>query len=165
MKSAWRPWNKFGRNTIHGDTMLSKDFKEFIELLNENDVRYLVVGGYAVAFHGQPRYTKDIDIWIGLSAENAENILKALKEFGFGTLELSPNDFLEEDQIIQLGYPPNRIDILTTLTALKFEDCYKARVDFEIEGVHIHFIDIENLKKNKLATGRSQDLADAESLQ
>ena len=145
--------------------MLSKDFREFIELLNEHNVRYLVVGGYAVAFHGHPRYTKDIDIWIELSAENAENILKALKEFGFGTLGLSPDDFLEGDQIIQLGYPPNRIDILTTLTGLKFEDCYEARVDFEIEGVHIHFIDIVNLRKNKLATGRSQDLADAESLQ
>jgi len=145
--------------------MLSKDFKEFIELLNEHNVRYLVVGGYAVAFHGHPRYTKDIDIWIELSLQNAENILEALKQFGFGSLDLSPDDFLEEDQIIQLGYPPNRIDILTTLTGMKFGDCYEARVEIEIEGLHIHFIDLENLKKNKLATGRSQDLADAENLQ
>ena len=145
--------------------MLSKDFKEFIELLNEHNVRYLVVGGYAVAFHGHPRYTKDIDIWIELSLQNAENILEALKEFGFGSLDLSLDDFLEGDQIIQLGYPPNRIYILTALTGLKFEDCYNARIEFDVEGLHIHFIDLENLKKNKLATGRLQDLADAENLQ
>ena len=145
--------------------MLSKDFKEFIELLNENDVRYLVVGGYAVALHGHPRYTKDIDVWIELSPDNAIKILAALKDFGFGSLDLKPHDFLESNQIIQLGYPPNRIDILTTLTDLKFEDCYEAKVRVEIQGLHIDFIDIENLKKNKRATGRPQDLADAKNLE
>ncbi|CAB1083066.1 hypothetical protein D1AOALGA4SA_10650 [Olavius algarvensis Delta 1 endosymbiont] len=145
--------------------MLSKDFKEFLELLNENKVKYLVVGGYAVAFHGHPRYTKDIDVWIELSPANANNILNALKEFGFGSLGLKPDDFLESDQIIQLGYPPNRIDILTSLKDLKFEDCYKTKVEVEIQGLHIDFIDIENLKKNKQATGRPQDLADAENLE
>jgi hypothetical protein len=145
--------------------MLSKDFKEFLELLNENKVKYLVVGGYAVAFHGHPRYTKDIDVWIELSPDNANNILNALKEFGFGSLGLKPDDFLESDQIIQLGYPPNRIDILTSLKDLKFEDCYKTKVEVEIQGLHIDFIDIENLKKNKRATGRPQDLADAENLE
>jgi hypothetical protein len=145
--------------------MLSKDFKEFIELLNENNVGYLVVGGYAVAFHGHPRYTKDLDVWIELSPDNANKILDALKKFGFGSLGLKPDDFLQSDQIIQLGYPPNRIDILTTLKDLSFEDCYKARVEVEIQGLHINFIDIENLKKNKRATGRPQDLADAENLE
>ena len=145
--------------------MLNKDFKEFIELLNENKVRYLVVGGYAVAFHGHPRYTKDLDVWIELSPDNAHSILNALKKFGFGSLDLKPDDFLESDQIIQLGYPPNRIDILTTLKDLKFEDCYEARVEVEIQGIHIDFIDIENLKRNKRATGRPQDLADAENLE
>jgi hypothetical protein len=145
--------------------MLSKDFKEFLELLNENKVKYLVVGGYAVAFHGHPRYTKDIDVWIELSPDNANNILNALKEFGFGSLGIKSDDFLESDQIIQLGYPPNRIDILTSLTDLKFEDCYKTKVEVEIQGLHIDFIDIENLKKNKRATGRPQDLADAENLE
>ena len=124
--------------------MLSKDFKEFLELLNENKVKYLVVGGYAVAFHGHPRYTKDIDVWIELSPDNANNLLNALKKFGFGSLGLKPDDFLESDQIIQLGYPPNRIDILTTLKDLKFEDCYKTKVEVEIQGLHIDFIDIEN---------------------
>jgi hypothetical protein len=145
--------------------MLSKDFKEFIELLNENKVRYLVVGGYAVAFHGHPRYTKDLDVWIELSPDNANKILEALKKFGFGSLGLKPDDFLESDQVIQLGYPPNRIDILMTLKDLKFEDCYKVKVEVEIQGLHIDFIDIDNLKKNKRATGRPQDLADAENLE
>ncbi len=145
--------------------MLSKDFGEFIELLNENKVRYLVGGGYAVAFHGDPRYTKDIDVWIELSPDNDNKILDALKIFGFGSWGLKTEDFLESDQIIQLGYPPNRIDILTTLKDLKFEDCYKTKVEVEIQGLHIDFIDIENLKKNKRATGRPQDLADAENLE
>lgn len=145
--------------------MLSKDFKEFIELLNAHNVRYLVVGGYAVAFHGYPRYTKDLDVWIELSPENADNILKALEEFGFGSLGLKAEDFLESDQIIQLGYPPNRIDILTALKEVKFEDCYKEKVGVEIQGLKINFIDLENLKHNKRATGRPQDLADAENLE
>ena len=144
--------------------MLSKDFKEFIELLNGHNVRYLVVGGYAVAFHGYPRYTKDLDVWIELSPENADNVLKALEEFGFGSLGLKSEDFLESDQIIQLGYPPNRIYILTTLKEIKFEDCYKARVEVDIQGLKINFIELENLKHNKRATGRPQDLADAENL-
>ena len=124
--------------------MLSKDFKEFVELLNAHEVRYLLVGGYAVAFHGHPRYTKDLDVWIELSQENADNILKALDKFGFGSLGLKSGDFLESDQIIQLGYPPNRIDILTTLKGLKFEDCYNAKVEVVIQGLKINFIDLEN---------------------
>jgi hypothetical protein len=145
--------------------MLSKDFKEFIQLLNENNVKYLVVGGYAVALHGYPRYTKDLDVWVELSFDNAGRILKALEKFGFGSLDLKADDFLEGDQIVQLGYPPNRIDILTTLKDLTFEDCYKSRVEIEIQGVHINFIDIDSLKKNKRATGRLQDLADVENLE
>jgi predicted nucleotidyltransferase len=145
--------------------MLSKDFKEFIESLNGHNVRYLVVGGYAVAFHGYPRYTKDLDVWIELSPENANNMIKALEEFGFGSLGLKIEDFLESDQIIQLGYPPNRIDILTTLKKLQFKDSYKARIEIEIQGIKINFIDLENLKLNKRATGRPQDLADAENLE
>jgi hypothetical protein len=124
-----------------------------------------VVGGYAVAFHGHPRYTKDLDVWIELSPENAGKIITALNDFGFGSLGLKTEDFLESDQIIQLGYPPNRIDILTTLKNTKFEDCYKERVEVEIQGLRINFIDLENLKQNKRATGRPQDLADAENLE
>jgi hypothetical protein len=121
LRSDWTHWSKSEKNTIYGDLVLSKDFKEFLELLNENNVKYLVLGGYAVAFHGHPRYPKDIDVWIELSPDNANNIMNALKEFGFGSLGLKTEDFLESDQIIQLGYPPNRIDILTTLKSLKFD--------------------------------------------
>lgn len=145
--------------------MLSKDFREFIELLNGNSVRYLIVGGYAVAFHGHPRYTKDLDVWIELSPDNATNMLNALVEFGFESSGLEADDFLEADQIIQLGYPPNRIDILTTLESLEFEDCYKTKVEAEIQGLRIDLIDIESLKRNKRSTGRPQDLADAENLE
>lgn len=144
--------------------MLNKDFKEFIELLNKNNVKYLVVGGYAVALHGHPRYTKDLDIWIDLSLDNAKNILKALEQFGFGSLNLNTDDFLEPDRIIQLGYPPNRIDLITTAKGLNFEECYTSRVKLEIQNIQIDFIDMENLKRNKRATGRPQDILDLENL-
>lgn len=144
--------------------VLNQDFREFIQLLNHHEVQYLVVGGYAVAFHGYPRYTKDIDIWIKLDKANAEKLLKALKDFGFGSLDLKVEDFLDPDQVIQLGYPPNRIDLITDLIGVKFEDCFSAKVEVEIEGTKISFIDLEHLKKNKLATGRHQDLADLENL-
>jgi hypothetical protein len=145
--------------------MLNQDFKEFIQLLNDNHVHYLVVGGYAVALHGYPRYTKDIDIWTELKPANATHIVKTLEQFGFGSLDLKESDFLVKDQIIQLGYAPNRIDIITTLQGVSFTECYKKRLVVEIEGVKVNFIDLENLRKNKKATGRLQDLADLEKLE
>jgi hypothetical protein len=123
-----------------------------------------VVGGYAVALHGHPRYTKDIDIWIELTPENADRVVQALEQFGFGSLGLKPADFLEPSQVIQLGYPPRRIDLLTSLKGVDFNDCYQDRTTIFIEGVNIDFIDLANLKKNKQATGRHQDLADLENL-
>lgn len=145
--------------------MLSLDFKEFIQSLNDNNVRYLVVGGYAVALHGHPRYTKDLDIWIESGPENADQLIAALQQFGFGSLGLEPTDFQVPDQIVQLGYPPNRIDILTTLPGVDFAGCYALKVEVKIDGVLVHFIDRANLKANKLASGRSQDLADLENLE
>ncbi len=144
--------------------MLSNDFKEFVALLNKHDVQYLIVGGYAVAIHGYPRYTKDLDIWIALSPENADKILKALDDFGFGELNLTAEDFTEPDQIIQLGFPPNRIDIITSLTGVDFLSCYDTKLVVNLGGIDILIIDRVNLKKNKLATGRPQDLADAENI-
>ena len=145
--------------------MFNQDFSEFIESLNRNEVHYLVVGGYAVAFHGHPRYTKDIDIWIESTLENGKKIITALSEFGMGSLGLTENDFSEPDQIIQLGYPPNRIDIITTASGINFTDCYIKRNSVEINGLLVNFIDLENLKENKKASGRFQDLADLENLQ
>ena len=145
--------------------MLNQDFKEFIQSLNDNGVRYLVVGGYAVAVHGHPRYTKDMDIWIEMTPENAQRVVSALKDFGFGSLEISADDFLVPSQIVQLGYPPSRIDLLTTLAGVDFSDCFNAKMPVDIEGVQVNFIDLDNLKRNKRATGRHQDLADLENLE
>ena len=145
--------------------MLSPDFKEFIELLNAHNVQYLIVGGYALAFHGHPRYTKDIDVWIATNTENAERMLKVLTDFGFSSLALSQQDFLEKDNIIQLGLPPNRIDILTSVDGIEFENSIHQSSVLEVDGVNIHLIGIHNLIENKIASGRLQDLADVEKLQ
>lgn len=144
--------------------VLNQDFKEFIQLLNEHDARYLIIGGYAVAFHGHPRYTKDLDIWIEPDQENAGKLLRALAQFGFASLGLTEADFLEPDQIIQLGYPPNRIDLLTTLPGVEFSRCYAAKVITTIDDTPMNFINLEDLKQNKEASGRLQDLADLENL-
>ena len=151
-------------NTTCGGTAINRDFKEFIQSLNGHDVRYLVVGGYAVAYHGHPRYTKDMDVWIWMEPDNADRLLKALNDFGFGSIGLKTKDFLEPGQVIQLGYPPNRIDILTDLKGVTFPICWDQRVVVDIDGTSINFIDLQHLKANKLATGRHQDLADLENL-
>ncbi len=145
--------------------VLTQDFREFFHSLNGHNVRYLVVGGYAVAFHGHPRYTKDIDVWIGTDKTNAEKLIDALRAFGFASLVLEAEDFLDPDDINQLGYPPNRIDLFTALQGVDFDTCYAARIVVEIQGASVNFIDLENLKKNKRATGRLQDLADLEHLE
>lgn len=145
--------------------MLNQDFKEFIQSLNDNNVNYLVIGGYAVAFHGYPRYTKDIDIWIERSQQNAANMVQALDQFGFGSLGLQTDDFLKKDQIIQLGYAPNRIDILTSVAGVEFTDCYAKRINTKVDEITISFIDLASLKTNKKAVGRMQDLADLENLE
>jgi predicted nucleotidyltransferase len=165
MRRVCRSWRKYGANTISGGTVLNPDFKEFIQSLNDNQVRYLVVGGYAVALHGHPRYTKDIDIWIEMEADNAKKVIQALVQFGFGSLDIKSEDFLVPDEIIQLGYSPSRIDLITTLPGVEFPACYNTRVEVDMDGTVVNFIDLENLKKNKRASGRAQDLADLENLE
>lgn len=144
--------------------MLNKDFREFIESLNSNKVKFLVLGGYALAFHGHPRYTKDLDIWLEASSENARRIIQALADFGFAGLGVSKDDFLVEGQIVQLGYPPNRIDLINSPDGIDFDECYKARIEIDLNGLIIPIIDLENFRKNKKAAGRAQDLADLEKL-
>jgi hypothetical protein len=143
---------------------LEKDLREFIELLNALEVRYIVVGAFAVAYHGHPRYTGDIDLFIERSLENAKRIVSAIEQFGFGDLGLSAEDFLQEDQVIQLGVAPNRIDLLTFLSGVSFEETWFQRQQGEIGGVRVPIISKELLKRNKAASGRSQDLADLEHL-
>ena len=141
---------------------LNKDFKEFAELLNYHKVEYL--GAYALAFHGSPRYTGDIDFWINPTIENSKKIINVLKDFGFSSLNLSENDFQEKDKVFQFGYPPYRIDVMTSVTGLDFDDCYPERNEITDENVKITFIDLVRLKINKKALGRPKDLADLESL-
>jgi predicted nucleotidyltransferase len=145
--------------------MFNQDFKEFIESLTANYVRYLIVGGYAVALHGHPRYTKDLDVWVDRSRENAQALIQALAQFGMGSLGLSEEDFLVPDQVVQLGYPPDRIDILVSISGVEFPECFARRVEVSLDGVNVNFIDLEHLKQNKKASGRMQDLADLEKLE
>lgn len=144
--------------------MLNRDFKEFVELLNSTGVEYLVVGGYALAAHGHPRYTGDLDIWIDPLPDNVARLLQALSAFGFGSLGLVEADFLQPEAVIQLGYPPARIDLLTAIDGVRFADCYPRRVVLALAGLELPVIDLESFKANKRASGRAKDLADLESL-
>ena len=143
---------------------LEKDLREFVELLNALNVRYLVVGAFAVAYHGYPRYTADIDLFIERSEDNAERLVQVIEKFGFGDLNLSADDFLQEDQVIQLGIAPSRIDLLTFLSGVSFKEAWSTREHGEINGLMVPFISKEMLKQNKAASGRTQDLADLEHL-
>lgn len=143
---------------------LPKDLKEFVELLNGLDVRFLIVGAFAVGYHGHPRYTSDIDIFVDNSAENAELLLQAIHQFGFGDIGLSTEDFMKKDQVIQLGVAPNRIDMMTFLSGVGFDEAWSSRELGELGGITLPFISREMLKRNKAATGRRQDLADLEQL-
>lgn len=150
--------------TIPGN-ILEKDFREFIECLNAFDVKYLVVGGYAVAFHGSPRMTKDLDIWVQRDERNAERIVAALEKFGVGSLGHKKADFLNPANFVQIGVAPWRIDVIMDLGGVSFVECYEKKVIVESEGVKVNFIDLENLLKNKRAAGRHRDLADADDLE
>lgn len=143
--------------------MLNSDFKEFAELLNANGVEYLVVGGYALAAHGHPRYTGDIDFWISNDVSNIERLLQALHEFGFGSLGLTASDFLA-DTIVQLGRPPRRIDLLTGIDGVVFADCWGRRETLTVDGLNLNLIGLEDFKTNKRSAGRPKDLADLAAL-
>ena len=143
--------------------MLNRDFKEFAELLNAKGVEYLVVGGYALAAHGHPRYTGDIDFWVRPNADNLTRLLEALKAFGFGSLGLGLSDF-DTDTVVQLGHPPRRIDLLTAIDGVNFDDCFARREQVELAGVRLNIIGREDFRANKRASGRLKDLADLESL-
>lgn len=145
--------------------VLNQDFREFFESLNASDVRYLLVGGYAVAYHGRPRYTKDVDVWVDATVENGERLVAALARFGFGSLAITSDDFQKPDRVIQLGVAPNRIDLLTSIPGVEFADCYARKQVIDDDGLAINVISIEDLKASKRATGRLQDLADIEELE
>ena len=142
---------------------VSRDFEELFELLNAQGVKGLIVGGYAVAYHAKPRYTKDIDIWIEPTRENVERLLQALDEFGFGSLGLKVEDF-SPGRFIQLGQPPNRIDLLTAIKGVAFEEAWETRVEDLFGDQHVCFLGREELIRNKKAVGRSRDREDVRML-
>jgi hypothetical protein len=143
---------------------LPKDFKEFLRLLNSERVEYLVVGGYAVGYHGYPRPTGDLDIWIGSTPGNATAAMEVLRKFGFGSHDLFADLFLEKNRIIRMGLPPIRIEVLTSVSGLAFPECYRRRVTATLDGEDLSIIGLEDLKANKRAAGRHKDLNDLEEL-
>ena len=143
---------------------LPLDFKEFLQLLNEHQVEYMLIGGYAVAYYGYPRSTGDMDIWIALNEQNANQVMKAIIAFGFNASNLSRELFLNENQIIRLGTPPLRIEITTGISGVQFSDCYPLRVIDNFDDIKVHCISLEHLKANKKAAGRFKDLNDLENL-
>ena len=143
--------------------MLNRDFQEFAQCLAARGVEYLLVGGYALAAHGHPRYTGDIDFWVNSNAENIARLLLALDDFGFGSLGLKPADF-DADTVVQLGHPPGRIDLLTAIDGVSFDDCFARRQQADVGGVELSIIGLEDFIANKRSTGRLKDLADLESL-
>jgi hypothetical protein len=136
-----------------------------LQLLNSKNIEYLVIGGYAVALYGYPRATGDIDIWIAISKNNAQKTVEALKEFGFAVPELKEELFLEKEKNIRMGTPPLCIEILTSIDGVKFEECYKNKNTVTIDNIKVNFISLNDLKKNKKASARLQDLADLENLE
>jgi hypothetical protein len=143
---------------------LNRDFKEFIACCVEHEVRFLIVGGYALAAHGHPRFTKDLDVWVWLEAGNADRLIGALSDFGLGSLGLTAADFCEPGVVVQLGVAPHRIDLLTSIDGVEFDDCWPTRVAVDVGGAAVPFIDVDHLVINKRASGRLQDLADVEAL-
>jgi predicted nucleotidyltransferase len=144
--------------------MFSQDFREFIQLLIKNKAEYLIVGGYAVGVHGYPRYTGDLDIWLNPTSKNAESILKSINEFGFSSFKLTLADFTTPGNVIQLGYPPLRIDLLTEIDGVTFEECFKNRKEVLIDDLNVNFIGYDDLLKNKKESGRPRDINDIENL-
>lgn len=145
--------------------MFSKDFREFVELLIKHKAEYLIVGGYAVGIHGYPRYTGDLDIWLNPTEENAHRILDAVKEFGFSSIKLTVKDLMKEENVIQLGYPPLRIDLLNHIDGVTFTECFQHKKVVKIEKLQMNFISYNDLLKNKRASNRPQDAADLDNLQ
>jgi len=143
---------------------MNKDLREFTALLNSQGVEFIVVGGYCVAFHGVPRFTGDIDFFIRVSPGNAERLERVIQEFGFASTCLTRHDFLRPGQIIQLGLPPNRIDLLTAIDGVSFQDAWASRVGANLEGTPVFMLSKDLLITNKQAANRPQDRADLERL-
>lgn len=142
-------------------TRLPPDFKEFLSLLNSNKVEYLLIGGYAVGYYGYPRPTGDMDVWINRTPDNAQRVVHALREFGF---DCPIKLLVKENEVIRMGVPPFRLEILTTISGVTFSECYGARLQVVIDETDVSLISLPHLKLNKRASGRSKDITDLENL-
>ena len=143
---------------------VEKDFRDLFALFNAHGVEYMIVGGYALAFHGAPRYTGDMDIYVKADVANAQRVIAALTEFGFGSLELTAADFEKPDIVIQLGSPPVRIDIMTSISGVSWEEAYAGRVQSTYGDATVYYIGRKQFVANKRSTGRKRDIADLEAL-
>jgi hypothetical protein len=143
---------------------VQKDYEEFLGLLNQNNVKYVIVEAYALAYHAKPRYTKDMDIFIEPTGENATAILQAIKDFGFPEIDLTSEDIIEEDKIVQLGYEPIRIDIFSSLSGCSFSEVWENKIKGKYGDTEVYFIRKDDLIKNKRASGRKQDMVDIDLL-
>lgn len=146
------------------DIALPEDFKDFLRLLNGKTVKYLLIGGYAVGYHGYPRATNDIDFWIEISPENISKIIAVIRDFGFDPPELQPELFLKDNRIIRMGIAPLRIEVSTGISGVDFSECFAEKIIAEIDQVAVNIISLRHLKINKKASGRLKDLADLENL-
>jgi phage replication-related protein YjqB (UPF0714/DUF867 family) len=135
-----------------------------LKSFNSNRVEYLLIGGYAVSIHGYIRATNDLDIWVNMSQENAARIERALRDFGFGAPALNAGMFLSPNNIVRMGVPPLRIEVLTSISGVEFDSCYAEREMVQIEEIMVPVISLARLRENKAASGRAKDLADLESL-
>jgi len=144
--------------------VLPADFREFLKLLNEAEVQYLLIGGYAVAYHGYPRTTADMDVWVAVSTDNASRLVDVFRSFGMRDPTLAPELFLQRGKIIRMGVPPMRIEVLTEIDGVAFSDCFAARDVAILDGQKVNMISLSDLRKNKRASGRHKDLDDLEHL-
>ncbi len=145
-------------------TKLPRDFKEFLKLLDKYDVEYLLIGGYAVGYYGYPRPTADMDVWVAMHPSNAARITEALREFGFNTPDLNEQLFLQAGNIVRMGQPPMRLEVLTTIDGVEFGVAYARRTIDRIDRQVVNIISLEDLKSNKRASGRPKDLDDLSKL-
>ncbi len=143
---------------------LPPDFSEFLRLLNEHEVRYLLVGGHAVGYHGHVRATADMDVWVSREPDNAARLVTVLERFGFASADVDPELFLEPDRVIRMGVPPIRIEIMTSISGVEFDECFADRVEAEWDDLTVNIISLPKMKINKKASGRLKDLSDLEAL-
>ncbi len=144
--------------------IIPRDFKDFLKLLEDEGVSYLLIGGYAVGYYGYPRATADMDVWIAVSHQNARKTVKALERFGMRTAALKPELFLEKGKIIRMGVPPMRLEIQTDISGVDFDECFARRNRVDLAGIQVNLISLDDLKSNKKACGRHKDLEDLEHL-